>query len=476
MCIFHNKIINLTSILILIFCISCTFSDLSFLEISEINVFENFIQLKFSDQIEKNKIMSNFEFTKDNIKISGDFEVRESTVKFYPYTDLNDSSNYRITILNTMESKHFNSLEKPFIYEFNNFTKNDFYYIDYKFNDNLEIFFNANPDLKSFQDCFSVYPSIDYYIHSDCSKNSVCVIFKTPLIKNQNYCATISKGMSDINKNKTTEKTEINFKSVIDNQQLSCKVYTSDFSFETENKVYEKIDSSKKIFIEFNNIVEFSNIDSLIEFIPPVPHSISLSPNKKIAEIEFNKTFYSENKFLFLIKKIKDKNNNQLEQNKCYNLIFNNERNHFPTINKLLVQNSENSFFEINSSVEIPFVDFDRTYFLPGTTVYDCKLIAIFDLFDQTNKIDIFSMMRNFYATSTNNCIHFKPMKIYNADKEFILLNNLEINQNQQVIVIEMDINNNNTNGLVKFKFGKSLECKNKINLSKDITYTFNKL
>ena len=85
-------------------------------------------------------------------------------------------------------------------------------------------------------------------------------------------------------------------------------------------------------------------------------------------------------------------------------------------------------------------------------------------------------MMRNFYATSTNNCIHFKPKKIYNADKEFLLLNNLEINQNQQVIVIEMDINNNNTNGLVKFKFGKSLECKNKINLSKDITYTFNKL
>ena len=255
MCIFHNKIINLTGILILIFCISCTFSDLSFLEISEINVFENFIQLKFSDQIERNKIMSNFEFTKDNIKISGDFEVRESTVEFYPYTDLNDNSNYRITILNTMESKHFNSLEKPFIYEFNNFTKNDFYYIDYKFNDNLEIFFNATPDLKSFQDCFSVYPSIDYYIHSDCSKNSISVIFKTPLIKNQSYFATIAKRMSYINKNKTTEKTEIYFKSSIDNQQLSCKVYTSDFSFETENTVYEKIDSSKKIFIEFNNIV-----------------------------------------------------------------------------------------------------------------------------------------------------------------------------------------------------------------------------
>ena len=482
-------------------CISC--ENICFHELKVENVIVNneSIILNFSKEVNRNSLIDSFTFSCDKENIEGRFLFEKTSVTFYPVEMLEDGHDYSISILQSLEDLDGISLTENYKYDFTKksesnppevlsiFPEDSFISIEEI--TQIDIKFSETVDIKSFEKAFTMNPACDYRLiwNEDC--DFLEVKFNKELKRSTLYRVTINNSLKDLNNNHQLNTFNSVFTNAFDDE---CPDYTihytqNDEIFELDSEnINEGIMFDSLLEITFSEAVQIDSVQNFITVKPELAlkfETDNISKNK--VNISFSKISECGNTkyFLTVNKGIKDESGNESLFTKSYTLVFNNEANRPPELLKSYLILDDNVLTFSNrpeDNYQLFLLDKEKFPYDKGE---HSKLIYVFRISNLSNKLDYKSVLKAFSIEVTNYCLSILIHSINlltNDDlnlaveiPESLSLSD-EFEGNLCVVVLNLEIENLNQNGLVRFCIDKSLADDYGNRLQNNIEVTFNKL
>lgn len=480
--IFHNKIKTFISFILSFPLLSCADLIIPELKVTNVSYTSDNVIIQFSKTVNQNLAIESFTFLRDSENQNGSFSFNDSTMIFSPYNKIQDGYHYTIQITTKVEDIYGASLMSPFVYNFTtkgnpsipevlSITPKDEEITKENITE-LTITFSKPIKTESFQNSFSIKPSAQFKTEWENEYKTVRVIFDKPLENSTRYTVTISKSLQD---------TDNNF---IANQFISIFTNNEDLTV-PEYKIYAKTDSSSQelfaedlitlndqlhintyLYLEFSKEIQVDKFSSYFSIKPQLSYSIETdNQTKKSVKIIFDDITWNEKTYQITIKNgISDYFNNIIEEDKTYNLCFNNSSEMQPQFVKGFLDLKRNSYFEISSentytNMTVPVDDFQE-----GTDI-DTNMYLFFELTPSASEINLISAMENISFSISNACISLTIKQIAPVTKtdfstlpaELNEIKNLSQSKNIYGLKLLITVDNADPRGQVKLNIGSDI-------------------
>lgn len=471
---------------------SCSFFIFPEFSITEYSRTDNSIIIKFSSLPELYSIQKSISLTKDDNSEEYSIVLNEKTLTIFLTSGFESNRLYTLSINTDAEDKNGNSLSSDF--KWNISTKESDIRPEVNSFENLEtsLTFNFNTPIKrnAFSSCFSISPSIDYFLYFQNDDKTASVIFEEPLKNNERYIIKLTTDLENIYNNKLLEQYSNTF---IHNQSDSAATYqlfsiSENTSTElSTSAINENLLTDSKIKIIFSDKIDIASINSNIKITPPLDFTIAKNTESfSKATITFNETPDPQTEYtLSLSDKLKD-NSNSILPSADYRLIFNNEQNKkISFLTALIIKDTE--------TIPVSFSkNYQNIYFLPseyptadvGITNY-IDILFCFSISKAARQIDYFSSIENIKISPTLNCIEIIPEEIQILSNSESLTytswlpseyqENPEEYSNLSTVKFHCKIKNKNTSGLINFSINKNLSDNLQNTLQDSVSLTVNK-
>ena len=187
---------------------SCSFFIFPEFSITEYSRTDNSIIIKFSSLPELYSIQKSISLTKDDNSEEYSIVLNEKTLTIFLTSGFENNRLYTLSINTDAEDKNGNSLSSDF--KWNISTKESDIRPEVNSFENLEtsLTFNFNTPIKrnAFSSCFSISPSIDYFLYFQNDDKTASVIFEKPLKNNERYIIKLTTDLENIYNNKLLEQ------------------------------------------------------------------------------------------------------------------------------------------------------------------------------------------------------------------------------------------------------------------------------
>lgn len=471
---------------------SCSFFIFPEFSITEYSRTDNSITVKFSSTPELYSIQKSLSITKDESSEEYSIVLSGKTLTIFLTSGFESNRLYTLLISTDAEDKNGNSLSSDFTWNIS--TKESDLRPEVSDFKNLEtsLTFNFNTPIKrnAFSSCFSISPSIDYFLYFQNDDKTASVIFEEPLKNNERYIIKLTTDLENIYNNKLLKQYSNTF---IHNQSDSAATYqlfsiSENTSRElSSSEINENLLTDSKIKIIFSDKIDIASINSNIKITPPLDFTIAKNTESfSEATITFNETPDPQTEYtLSILDNLKDNSNNILPS-ADYHLLFNNEQNkNISFLTALIIKDTE--------IIPVSFTkNYQNIYFLPseyptadvGITNY-IDILFCFSISKAASHIDYFSSIENIKISPTLNCIEVIPEEIQILSNSESLTytswlpseyqENSEDYSNLSTVKFHCKIKNKNTSGLINFSINKNLSDNLQNTLSDSVSLTLNK-
>lgn len=458
------------------------------------------ICIYFSSEPDVISIKKSFTLTKDNYLEDGTFSFSGKKAVFTPFKGIEENHDYIITISTDAESVNGESLLNKYMLSFSTKEKNialeitDFEKSNQEEKDILKISFNESIKQESFSSAFSITPAIQYFVLWNNDFTCAKIQFHTNLQNNQRYIISINTNLSDIYNNKLTDTFTNTFihNPYYENTAVKAYAISEKNNSSTEliqNDITQNICIDSKIKILFDNEINIESAVSAISITPETSFTIEKNniTKKELTIVFSSPPVYKTRYKIKIAQSITDINQNTVPAAE-YILDFSNPRDKPVSFIAGIIELKDDLFiFDENSNYETLFFPVNIYPTVNTITSPDINFYFIFELSDETDRINLLSAMENITISRTQNCIDFSPYRIEQITKAEFTQNPLyetlktripqdKITENNFcVIKFNSTVQNNDSSGLVKISVSKDL-CDNLSNkIDSPVTLSFNK-
>ena len=482
-----------TLILISLILTGCADSVIPYLKVEDIKIEEELITLQFSEIPNQELFIDAFAFSKDTESISGKCSFNGRIAFFKPIEKIESGHNYIVEVSNTLEDIYGHSLEYEYVHKHSTKTDNNPPSIISISPENESvtkngdiapcIVFSETVDRQSLIDALSVSPSVEYFLMWGTEDKSVSIHFESNLAKNTVYTIKISTSLSDLQYNKLLNDFNSHFTyfSPDDDEKDFC--YTL-YSQEGEKKELSqteinKLSSKTSFLMDFTNSVSVDSLSSYISMYPSL--NFTFYPdwvNSNSLKFELKEKPIWNYQYRLTVKKgISDEFNQQIEEDKYYDIIFSNEEERPVEFLKAFFLASpdkitlDDKWFTITcdtvySDLNIP-VENPSSPSPSEDNEKKLQLYSIFRISEKASTLNIPSIVKNSKISATNACLgiiidncrlytnsEISSSPIYNLAK----FTEKDEGWNLVAVCFDLTVTIENSTGLIKFTYNKDIE------------------
>ncbi|MBQ0003812.1 MAG: Ig-like domain-containing protein [Treponema sp.] len=504
--IFYNTIKLFFILVISSLLFSCADKIIPELKITNVAYTKDVVIINFSETVNQNLVIESFSFTRDSEIQNGSFIFNNSVMYFYPNFPIQDGYKYTVQFSTKAEDIYGASLMEPYVYNFTtkgdpsipevvSITPKDQEITDTCINE-IEITFSKSIRPVSFQNSFSIKPSVQFKTNWENDNKTVKVIFDKPLENSTRYTVSISKSLQDTDNNFLANA----FTSIFtNNEDLSVPEFKLYAKTDTDSKellsddlilLNDCLSNKSYLSIEFSKPVNVDTISSYFTIKPQLSYTLEPDNESKTSvkvvladDIEWN-----DNKYQVTIKEgIADFFNNKTESTLQYNIAFNKPSEMPVCFEKGFLNLKRNGYFMISeentyTDMIVPVEDFQE-----GTDI-KTELYFFFKIASEASEINLISMMESVSINASNSCLsliidkiepvsssQFNTLPFYsNSDFESIKTK-LSQNKNLYGFKLSVTLDNADPRGSVTFNLGSEIMDNLKNKLSKKIILSYNK-
>lgn len=502
----YNKITAFCFVLLSTLLFSCADLIIPELKVENISHDDKCITIRFSNTINQNLAIEAFTLKRDSENQNGTFSFNDSEMIFTPNNKIQEGFHYIVTITTQAEDIYGSSLMLPYVYNFSTKGENGTPEIQSITPEDETVFETAVTQIQitftkaikkeSFQNSFSLKPSVTYKTDWSQDQKSVTVTFDKPLENSTRYTVTISKSLQDTDNNFLANQ----FTSIFtNNQNLETPLYTLYSKTDTESvellstdilSVNENLRTDSYLYLDFSKEIEVDKFSSYFSIKPSLSYSIEpdYHTNKAIKITFSNKAEWDKEQYLITIKKgITDTFSNPTSETKQFNIRFNNSKDKPPVFVKGFFDLKESDYYVISKDTEYTNMKFKVEEFQEGTDI-ETDLYIFFEISPDADSISLNSAMRSVKFSTTNGCVSITQVKMekisssdfsslpFYSQSGFSEIKSL-VNENKNItgIKIHTVVDNAEVNGQVIFSISTDLEDNLSNKLKEKLSLSFNK-
>lgn len=502
----YCKIILPVLLIICTLFISCADLIIPELKVNNITITEDDIIIDFSQDVNQNLAIEAFTLKRDSENQNGRFTFSGSKMIFTPNNKIQDGYHYTVTITTKAEDIYGSSLMLPYVYNFTTKGEKNTPQIESitpadetvstEAVTQLDIVFTKAIKKESFQNSFSIKPSVSYKTEWALDQKSVTVIFDKPLQNSTRYTVTISKSLQDTDNNYLANQ----FTSIFtNNQNLEAPEFVLYSKTDTESlellstedlALNENLRTGSHLYLDFSKEIEVDKFSSYFSIKPSLSYSIEpdYHTNKAIKITFANEPDWDKEQYQITIKEgITDTFQNPTRETKKYNIRFNNSKDKPPVFIKGFIDLKESPYYVISNETAYTNMTFRNEHFQETTNV-ETDLYVFFEMSPDADSISLNSAMESIKFSTTNGCISIIPLKmngisktsfnslpIYNQSGFDEIKTMINDNKNIYGIKILLRVDNSEVNGQVIFNISTELKDNLSNKLKEKLSLSFNK-
>lgn len=478
-----------------LFFVSCSNIAFPKFEVKECIFYEDRISISFSSNPNQFLFVQSFSLFEDSTKISGTYKFDDNIATFYPNEKIKENRIYEVTISKDLEDINGNSLDIEFTYEYSTKKETERPYIKSITPDNDKILseslkeiiinFSETIDKVSFNDSFSISPTVKYICEFTNNNETVKILFLEELKYETRYVITINTELMDINRNTLLSEYKSNFYNHYDNKPPEYKLfYINDEEIYLSSEIKnQNIPLDCDINLQFDENIEIEYLSSKIDIQPSLNYTLKINKNRKdSALLILNEPVWNKEYKLTILNGISDVSGNSIKENTSYILNFNNEINRPVTVEKVFIDLFTDQYIEINNYDTLTF---DVEKFPPTNETVTTNVFIIFDISSLATTIKEFSLMDSFGMDCTNSCFSSIIIRNINILDETILSEDLKLSSiinsiefdNKKICVVKISIELINTinKGLININLKNNVYDNLNNKLLESISWVINK-